>query len=213
MKHLFSFLFLILALISCKPKKNPLLEQVDLKNYKSVLEKAYADSSDKTNKIILEKFISDFNSGATMTSPYQGCGGSYLDILKNMAIPYDDFRKKEKEFNDKVAKIAEIKLVGKKVSDTELVFELTNKGQVEIAGCDFSIIIKNQSNDVIYDLAGQKWTVKTPAGSTKKQQIYASSSERVMSMDLKLLTTEITFNIIDFADGTTIKHPWSAMSN
>jgi len=181
MKKLFLFQLMLglILLSSCEKKIDLSTEVFDIKTYQSTIEKAFADSADKTDQQILISFINDNLEGkvsqtlkendvfapvfAEFKSDLESDKSTprlypltYEYILENARI-YTTWLKKFNEFNETLTKTLNVKFLKfspKRYSDWKILnFEAQNNGALEIVEIKFTFYIYNKSGEEI--LAGE----------------------------------------------------------
>lgn len=218
----FSFLFIAIMLFSCGKKVDLTTEVFNISTYKATLEKAYADSTNKQNQEILLNFIDENLQGKIdktsyyflkerFESPKPGTDLTYANILNTFAKPYTDWKKSLNEFNTKTSSSLDLKLnniVKSDFSDTKdaVEFEITNKGDNDIASIEFYLQLNNKMGEEIF-WGKYEYSQKVGKGETKKFKISDYNIEKVGNMDLSQITKNVIINKVSYLDGTNIVRP------
>lgn len=218
-----------IILTSCERKIDLSTEVFNKNTYKATIEKAYADSANKTDQEILLTFInynlegkidqidkdagiSNYSIKDELESSKPTADFTYSNILNKYARPYMLWLNNTKSYDEKLAKSLDLKLV-KFLNDmiyedkNLILFEVKNKGPEDIVSIDFVVTIENKSGEELYwgkfSLASKKIKKETK----EKFEIRDPEAAKVSNMDLKALNTRIIINAISFQDGTILSRP------
>ena len=136
---------------------------------------------------------------------------TYSYILEKKARPYSIWLKNTKEFNEKSSNSLDIKLSGFSTDGyssaiDQVLFDIENKGAVDIASIKFYLIVENKSGEeLLFGVFGKDSKIIKGAKITHK--IYEPGVTKISSMDLNALTKRIVINEISFTDGSTLIRP------
>jgi hypothetical protein len=231
----FKLLLVLIIFSSCESKVNLSTEIFNKSTYKATIEKAYADSANKTDQDILLTYINYnldgkiaqfakesgivdqvFDLKKDFESPNPPAELTYQNILEKYARPYISWLNKNKEFDAMSTKTVVLKLLkfanDPVMNDKRILqFEVQNNGNLDIVSVQYILSIENKSGEEIYTgtyYTDAKITKGTIAKGTKKIfNINDSEITNVSNMDFDVLKKRIIITEISFQDGTTLKRP------